>query len=93
MEFMSAMVLSIGIAVQNFPEGMAISLPYKSDGVSSKKAFLYGTLSGIVEPISAIITLAISSIINSILPYLLSFAARKYAVCYCWGTYPRVSRE
>ena len=44
-QFMSAMALSIGIAIQNFPEGMAISLPYKSEGVSSKKAFLIGTFS------------------------------------------------
>ena len=74
-EFMSAMALAIGIAIQNFPEGMAISLPYKADGVSNGKAFWYGTLSGIVEPIAAIITLLISSVINSILPYLLAFAA------------------
>ena len=74
-DFMSAMALSIGIAIQNFPEGMAISLPNKSNGFSNKKAFWYGTLSGIVEPIAAIITLLISSVIKTLLPYLLSFAA------------------
>ena len=72
---MSAMALSIGIAIQNFPEGMAIALPYKADGVSNKKAFLIGMLSGVVEPIAAVITILISSIINVILPYLLAFAA------------------
>ena len=69
------MALSIGIAIQNIPEGMAISLPYKADGFSTKKSFFYGTLSGIVEPIAAIFTLLISNAITSILPYLLSFAA------------------
>lgn len=75
MEFMSAIILSIGIAIQNFPEGMAISLPYKADGYCSKEAFKYGVLSGVVEPVAAVITLLISSIITSILPYLLTFAA------------------
>ena len=69
------MALSIGIAIQNIPEGMAISLPFKSDGLSNKKAFLYGVLSGVVEPIAAVFTLLISSIINELLPYLLAFAA------------------
>lgn len=72
---MSAMALAIGIAIQNFPEGMAISLPYKADGISNKEAFVKGMLSGIVEPIAAVITILISSIINVILPYLLAFAA------------------
>lgn len=72
---MSAMVLAIGIAIQNFPEGMAISLPYKADGYSNTKAFFIGTLSGLVEPIAAVITILISSIISIILPYLLAFAA------------------
>lgn len=73
--FMAAIVFAIGIAIQNFPEGMAISLPCKSDGMSNGKAFLYGTLSGAVEPIAAIITLLISTVINSALPFLLAFAA------------------
>ena len=70
-----AFVLSIGIAVQNIPEGAIISMPMKMDGVSRKKSFLYGVLSGIVEPIAAIITLLLINIIVPILPYLLSFAA------------------
>ena len=70
-----AMTLAIGIAIQNFPEGAIISMPLKSEGVSKSKAFLYGTLSGIVEPIFAIITILLTNSIVPILPYLLSFAA------------------
>lgn len=71
----SAVALAIGIAIQNFPEGAIISLPLKSEGSSKGKAFLYGMLSGIVEPIAAIITIVLSSFIVPVLPYLLSFAA------------------
>ena len=70
-----ALALAIGIAIQNFPEGAIISMPLKSEGVSKPKAFLYGALSGIVEPIGAIITILLANIIVPILPYLLSFAA------------------
>ena len=70
-----AFALAIGIAIQNFPEGAIISLPLKSEGNSKKKAFLYGTLSGAVEPIGAIITILLASVVIPILPYLLSFAA------------------
>ena len=70
-----AIVLAIGIAIQNLPEGAIISMPLKSEGVSKSKAFLYGTLSGIVEPIAAVITLAVTGAIEAVLPYLLSFAA------------------
>lgn len=70
-----AFALSIGIAIQNFPEGAIISMPLKNEGMSKSKAFLYGTLSGIVEPIGAIITILLTGIVTPILPYLLSFAA------------------
>lgn len=70
-----AFALAIGIAIQNFPEGAIISLPLKNEGISKIKAFLYGTLSGIVEPIGAIITLLLINAVVPILPYLLSFAA------------------
>lgn len=70
-----AFALSIGIAIQNFPEGAIISMPLKNEGMSKPKAFLYGTLSGIVEPIGAIITILLTGIVTPILPYLLSFAA------------------
>ena len=70
-----AMVLAIGIAIQNFPEGAIISMPLKVVGVNKHKAFGMGIFSGIVEPIAAIITILLSSIMVPILPYLLSFAA------------------
>ena len=70
-----AIALSIGIAIQNFPEGAIISMPLQSEGMKKGKSFLYGTLSGIVEPIAAIITVLLINIITPILPYLLSFAA------------------
>lgn len=70
-----AFALSVGIAIQNFPEGAIISLPLKSEGVGRGKAFIYGILSGIVEPIGSIITILLAFYIIPILPYLLSFAA------------------
>jgi len=70
-----AFALAIGIAIQNIPEGAIISFPLKSEGVSRKKAFLYGMSSGVVEPIAAVITIILTSIVVPILPYLLSFAA------------------
>ena len=72
---MGAFALSIGIAIQNFPEGAIISLPLKESLKSRRKSFLYGAASGIVEPIAAIITIFMASYIEPILPYLLSFAA------------------
>lgn len=70
-----AAVLSIGIAIQNFPEGAIISMPLLGTGISKKRAFLYGVLSGIVEPIAAFFTILFVSEIELVLPYLLSFAA------------------
>src|SRR5699024_2183459 len=67
-----AFALSIGIAIQNFPEGAVISLPLRSEeGMSRRKAFLYGMISGIVEPVGALITILLSSLITPVLPYLL----------------------
>lgn len=70
-----AFALAIGIAIQNFPEGAIISMPLIGTGISKRKAFSYGVLSGIVEPIGAIITILLTSLISPILPYILSFAA------------------
>lgn len=70
-----AMSLALGIAIQNFPEGAIISMPLKSEGMPKWKAFLCGTLSGIVEPIGAVITIALTNTIVPLLPYFLSFAA------------------
>lgn len=70
-----AFALAVGIAIQNFPEGAIISMPLKSEGMSKPKAFMYGTLSGIVEPLGAVITILLTNAVVPILPYLLSFAA------------------
>lgn len=71
----TAMALSIGIAIQNFPEGAIISMPLHSKGLSKKRACLYGILSGAVEPAAGLITVLLSAFIIPVLPYLLSFAA------------------
>lgn len=70
-----ALALSIGIAIQNFPEGAIISMPLKAEGMKKSSAFLYGALSGIVEPIAALLTVLLAGLVIPILPYLLSFAA------------------
>ena len=70
-----ALALSIGIALQNFPEGAIISMPLKTEGLSKNKSFLYGVLSGIVEPIAAFLAIILASLVTPILPYFLSFAA------------------
>lgn len=72
---LAAWTLAIGIGIQNFPEGSAISLPLKREGASAKKAFLVGQFSGIVEPISAVIGALLVMKIRMILPFLLCFAA------------------
>lgn len=71
----AALALSIGIAIQNFPEGAIISMPLRAEGMGKGKAFLYGMLSGIVEPIGAVLTILAAGLVLPILPYLLSFAA------------------
>ena len=72
---MSAIGLAIGIGIQNFPEGIAVSMPLRREGMSRSKAFFYGQLSAIVEPISGIIVAILFLIIRIILPFLLAFAA------------------
>ena len=71
----AALALSLGIAIQDFPEGAIISMPLRAEGVGKPKAFLYGVLSGIVEPLGALVTILAASIVLPALPYLLSFAA------------------
>jgi len=71
----AALALAVGIAIQNFPEGAIVSMPMHANGLSKKKAFLYGTLSGAVEPVAGFITILLSSFIIPVMPYLLSFAA------------------
>ena len=72
---MSALILSLGIAIQNFPEGAAVSLPLRKEGFSRFKSFMLGQGSALVEPISAVIGVILVMTIRSILPILLSFAA------------------
>ena len=71
----SALVLSLGIAIQNFPEGAIISMPLRAEGESKGRAFLGGVLSGVVEPIGAVLTLLAAQLVIPALPYFLSFAA------------------
>ena len=70
-----AFTLALGIAIQNFPEGAIISMPLKSQGTSKKRAFVYGLLSGLVEPVGAVLTIVLAGLIVPMLPYFLAFAA------------------
>lgn len=70
-----ALALAIGIAIQNFPEGAIVSMPLRAEGMRKTTTFWYGVLSGVVEPIAAVITILASGFITSLLPYLLAFAA------------------
>lgn len=72
---MGALALSLGIAIQNFPEGAIISMPLQAEGVGKGKAFLYGAFSGVVKPIGAVLTILAARFVVPFLPYLLSFAA------------------
>ena len=72
---LSAIILAVGIAIQNIPEGAIISMPMQLNGVSKKKSFLTGVMSGIVEPIASLITIILINIVVPLLPYLLAFAA------------------
>jgi len=71
----AALVLSLGIAIQNFPEGAIISIPLHGEGVKKSKAFTYGMLSGIVEPLAAVLTIMVAEFVVPALPYMLGFAA------------------
>jgi zinc transporter, ZIP family len=71
----AAIALAVGIGIQNFPEGMAVSLPLRRDGMSRRKSFMYGQFSGMVEPFAAVIGALLVIVIQPILPFALSFAA------------------
>lgn len=75
MTMAGALALSIGIAIQNFPEGAIVSMPLRAEGMSRNKAFIYGTLSGIVEPAGSVLTIILASYLIPSMPYMLSFAA------------------
>lgn len=69
------LTLSIGMAIQNFPEGAIVSMPLKEEGLSKGRAFLYGFISGVVEPIAAVLAILVTVFVNMILPFVLAFAA------------------
>jgi len=71
----AALILSLGIAIQNFPEGAIISIPLHGEGMKKSKAFTYGMLSGLVEPLAAIVTIMVAEFVVPTLPYMLGFAA------------------
>ena len=70
-----ALALAVGIAIQNFPEGAIVSMPLRAEGMKKGKTFLCGALSGIVEPVAAIITILAAGLVVPVMPYLLAFAA------------------
>ena len=72
---MGALMLAIGIGIQNIPEGAVVALPFAGETGNSKKAFLYGTLSGAVEPIAAILGLFLAFLVEPLMPWALAFAA------------------
>ena len=88
-----AIALSIGIAIQNFPEGAIVSMPLRSEGNRRAKSFLYGTLTGIVEPIAAVITILLTSLVLPFLPYLLAFAAGAMVYVVIEELIPEATRE
>lgn len=71
----AALALSVGIAIQNFPEGAIISMPLRSEGMSKGKAFVWGVISGAAEPVGAVLTILAAGFIIPAMPYFLSFAA------------------
>ncbi len=74
-DYAAAFALAVGIGIQNFPEGAAVSLPLRKEGVKPWKAFLCGSLSGIVEPVFGVLTVLLAAFLNPIMPWLLAFAA------------------
>ena len=71
----TALALALGIAIQNFPEGAIVSMPLRAEGMSKPKTFLYGVLSGAVEPVASVLTIIATSLVLPVLPYFLAFAA------------------
>ena len=91
--FMQTFVLALGVAIQNFPEGAIISMPLSSQGMKKGKAFFLGFLSGVVEPIGSLITIAATALVVPILPYLLSFAAGAMMYVVVEELIPDMSKE
>ncbi|HEY0196685.1 MAG TPA: ZIP family metal transporter, partial [Methanobacterium sp.] len=89
----AAVALAIGIGIQNFPEGMAISFPLRGEGMSRRKSFWYGQLSGIVEPVAAVLGALLVTMFTSVLPYALSFAAGAMIFVVIEDIIPECQRE
>ena len=89
----AALALSIGIAIQNFPEGAIISMPLRARGMSKGRAFVYGVLSGVVEPIGAVLVIIASGFLVPALPYFLSFAAGAMIYVVVEELIPEMSQE
>ncbi len=89
----AALVLAIGIAIQNFPEGAIISMPLRASGASRLRSCWYGILSGIVEPLAALITIALAHVLTPFLPYLLGFAAGSMMYVVVEELIPEISEE
>lgn len=85
----AALALALGIGIQNFPEGAAVSLPLRQEGMDIRRAFLCGSLSGIVEPIFGILTVLLAGIILPVMPWLLAFAAGAMMYVVAGGADPR----
>ncbi|MCR5623244.1 MAG: ZIP family metal transporter [Treponema sp.] len=91
--FEAALALSLGIAIQNFPEGAIVSMPLRTEGNSKGKAFVFGTLSGIVEPLAAVLTILLTGVVSGMLPYLLAFAAGAMIYVVVEELLPEASRD
>ncbi len=90
---LGALALSVGIAIQNFPEGAIISMPLRAEGVGKGRAFLYGVLSGVVEPLGALLTIFAAGLLLPALPFLLSFAAGAMMYVVIEELIPEMSEE
>ncbi len=91
--FSAAFILALGIAIQNFPEGAIVSIPLRANGTGRWKASGYGILSGIVEPVAALLTIALAGLITPVLPYLLGFAAGAMIYVVVEELIPEMSEE
>ena len=88
-----ALALALGIAIQNFPEGAIVSMPLRAEGMQKGKTFLFGVLSGIVEPIAAVVTVLAAGFVVPIMPYLLAFAAGAMMYVVVEELVPEMSEE
>ena len=88
-----ALTLALGIAIQNFPEGAIISMPLVSGGTSRRRAFAYGFLSGVVEPVGAALMLVLTSVLEQALPFILAFAAGAMIYVVVEELIPEAQRE